>query len=335
MNEYHNNLRDTAKYLMTQGKGILAADESNSTAGKRLATVGLENTVENRRRYRELFLNTDNIELYLSGVILYTETLNQESDEGILFSELLKNKGVIPGIKVDLGTVPLSGFDGEVVTEGLDGLGERLESYRDSGAGFTKWRAVITIGEDIPTPEVIHVNAITLARYAKIAQEHGYVPIVEPEVIYAGDHSFKRSSEVTEKVLKEVCYQMDRFRVDCQAAIIKSSMVLPGKDSREEVDDKSIAKETVRVLKSAISPDMAGVVFLSGGQEPDEATRHLNEIAKQEPLPFQLAFSYARAIQQPVLDVWAGKDANISAAREEFIKRLENNTQADEGRFTE
>jgi fructose-bisphosphate aldolase class I len=334
MNEYHNKLRDVADQLMTPGKGILAADESDSTAGARLETVDLENNEENRRRYRELFLNADNIESYLSGVILFTETLDQKSNDGVLFPKLLDQRGVIPGVKVDLGTVPLPGFEGEVVTEGLDGLGDRLDSYRDSGASFTKWRAVITIGEDIPTPEAIHANAITLARYAKIAQEHGYVPIVEPEVIYAGDHSFKRSAEVTEAVLKEVCYQMDRFRVDCQAAIIKTSMVLPGRESGEEVDDKTIATETVRVLKSAISADMAGVVFLSGGQEPDEATRHLNEIAKQEPLPFELAFSYGRAIQQPVLDIWAGDDANFPAAREELIKRLQINTQADKGELT-
>lgn len=331
----HNELRDIAAQLVTPGKGILAADESNSTAGKRLETVGLDNTPENRRRYRNLFLNTEGIGECLSGVILYTETLEQESDDGVLFTNLLDEKGIIPGVKVDLGTVPLPGFEGEEVTEGLDGLGERLESYKDSGAKFTKWRAVIRISEDTPTPEAIHANAIDLARYAKIAQEHDYVPIVEPEVIYAGDHSFKRSAEVTEEVLKEVCYQMDRFRVDCQAAIVKSSMVLPGKDSGEGVDDKEVAAETVRVLKSAISPDMAGVVFLSGGQEPDEATRHLNEIAKLEPLPFELAFSYARAIQQPVLDVWAGDDANLEAAREEFMTRLKNNTEADQGAFTD
>ncbi|MEX2514952.1 MAG: class I fructose-bisphosphate aldolase [Candidatus Paceibacterota bacterium] len=335
MNEYHNKLCDVAEQLMTPGKGILAADESNSTAGKRLDSVGLENTEENRRRYRNLFLNTEGIGEYLSGVILYTETLEQKSDEGVLFPKLLDEKGIIPGVKVDLGTVPLPGFDGEVVTEGLDGLGDRLESYRDSGAGFTKWRAVITIGEDIPTPEAIHANAVILARYAKIAQERGYVPIVEPEVIYAGDHSFARSAAVTEAVLKEVCYQMDRFRVDCGTAIIKTSMVLPGRESGEEVEDKVIAEETVRVLKSAVSPEMAGVVFLSGGQEPDEATAHLNEIAKLEPLPFELAFSFARAIQQPVLDVWGGDDANLSAAREEFIQRLKNNTQADQGSFSE
>lgn len=327
----HNELRDIAAQLVTPGKGILAADESNSTAGTRLETVSLENTPENRRRYRNLFLNTEGIGEYLSGVILYTETLEQESDDGTLFPKLLDEKGIIPGVKVDLGTVQLPGFHDEVMTEGLDGLGDRLESYKHSGAKFTKWRAVIRIGEDIPTPEAIHTNAIDLARYAKIAQEHNYVPIVEPEVIYAGDHSFARATKVTEDVLSEVCYQMDRFRVDCQAAIVKTSMALPGKDSGEGVGDKEIAVETVRILKSAISPDMAGVVFLSGGQEPDEATRHLNEIAKLEPLPFELAFSYARAIQQPVLDVWAGDDSNLSAAREEFIARLEANTQADQG----
>jgi fructose-bisphosphate aldolase class I len=330
-----DELQNIAKQLVAPGKGILAADESNSTAGKRLATVGLENTAENRRRYRELFLHTEGIGEYLSGVILYTETLEQVSDDGVAFPQLLEEKGIIPGVKVDLGTVPLAGFDGEVVTEGLDGLGERLERYKDSGAKFTKWRAVITISDCTPTPEAIHANAVDLARYARIAQDHGYVPIVEPEVIYAGDHSFEEAEEVTKKVLTEVCYQMDRFRVDCQAAIVKSSMVLPGKDSGQAVDDKAVAQATVRVLKEAISSEMAGVVFLSGGQEPDEATRHLNAIAKLEPLPFEVAFSYARAIQQPVLDAWGGDDDNLSAARAEFINRLKQDTAADRGELAD
>lgn len=328
----HKNLRDIAQKLTAPGKGILAADESNSTAGKRLSAVGLDNTAENRRRYRNLFLNTDGIGEYLSGVILFTETLEQESDDGVLFPKLLQDKGVMSGVKVDLGTVPLAGFENEVVTEGLDGLGDRLDSYKDSGAKFTKWRAVIRISEHTPTPEAIHANAITLARYAKIAQAHGYVPIIEPEVIYAGDHSFEQATEVTERVLSEVSYQMDRYRVDCEAAIIKSSMVLPGKDSGEDVSDKVVARETVRVLKESLPCDLAGVVFLSGGQGPDEATRHLNEIAKlEDPLPFELAFSYARAIQQPVLDVWVGDDDKLAEAREEFIRRLKENTVADRG----
>lgn len=329
-----SKLREVAQKLVAPNKGILAADESNSTAGKRLALVDLENTPENRRRYRDLFLSTEGIGEYLNGVILFTETLNQKSDSGQLFPKLLEEKDVIPGVKVDLSTVPMAGFPDEVVTEGLDGLKERLEKYKDSGAKFTKWRAVIRIGESIPTPENIHTNAITLARYGRIAQECGYVPIIEPEVLYDGDHSFNEAAEVTARVLSTVCYQMSRFRVDCEAAIIKSSMVLPGKDSDEEVSDEQIAQETVRVLRESIPEEMAGVAFLSGGQKPDEAAYHLNEIAKLESLPFEITFSYARALQKPPLKIWDGEEENVSAAREEFINRLKMNTHANAGELT-
>lgn len=326
-----SELHEVAQKLVAPDKGILAADESNSTAGERLALVDLENTPENRRRYRDLFLSTEGIGEYLNGVILFTETLNQKSDSGQTFPKLLAEQGVVPGVKVDLGTVPMAGFPNEVVTEGLDGLKERLEEYKDSGAKFTKWRAVIRIGEGIPTPENIHTNAITLARYGRIAQDSGYVPIIEPEVLYDGDHSLAESAKVTARVLSEVCYQLDRFRVDCEATIIKSSMVLPGKNSNEEVSDKQIARETVRVLRESVSEGMAGVVFLSGGQKPDEAAYHLNAIAKLEPLPFEITFSYARALQKPPLKIWGGEEENVPAAREEFINRLKMNTHADAG----
>lgn len=331
----NKNLRQTAQDLVAPGKGILAADESNSTAGDRLSDIGVENTSENRRRYRNLFLNTDGIEEYLNGVILFTETLDQTTDDGKRFPQLLRDKGVMPGVKVDLGKVDFNGFPGEKITEGIDGLAKRLKKYKSSGATFTKWRAVFSISDNTPTPECIHLNAILLARYARIAQDEGYVPIVEPEVLYDGGHSFDQAGEVTAEVLSEVCYQLQRFRVDCQATVIKSSMVLPGKDSEESVSDEAVAKRTAKVLKENLSDQIAGVVFLSGGQEPDEATRHLNAISHEEPLPFEIAFSYGRALQGPPLDRWGGNPENVSSAREEFIKRLRLNTAADRGELSE
>ncbi len=331
----NKDLRQTAQDLVAPGKGILAADESNSTAGDRLSDIGVENTPENRRRYRNLFLNTEGIEEYLNGVILFTETLEQKSDDGKKFPQLLLDKGIMPGVKVDLGKVDFNGFPGEKITEGIDGLAKRLQEYKPSGAKFTKWRAVFSISEDTPTPECIHTNAILLARYARIAQDEGYVPIVEPEVLYDGDHSFDAAEEVTANVLSEVCYQMRRYRVDCQAAVIKSSMVLPGKNSGETASDKEVAERTARVLKQNVSDQIAGVVFLSGGQEPDEATRHLNAISHEEPLPFEIAFSYGRALQGPPLEKWNGEPENVEAAREEFIKRLKMNTAADRGELSE
>jgi fructose-bisphosphate aldolase class I len=331
------DLHKTANELLTPGKGILAADESNSTAGERLASAGLdENTPENRRRYRNLFLNTDSIEDYLSGVILFTETLTQVTDDGVPFPKTLENKGILPGVKVDLGKVDFNGFPGEKITEGLDGLAKRLKTYRKQGARFTKWRAVFQISEDTPTPECIHTNAIKLARYARIAQDEGFVPIIEPEVLYAGgpaDHSFQKAEEVTRHVLERVCYQLERYRVDLAGAVIKSSMVLPGKESGQDVSDKEVGQATARVLKEALSPDLAGVVFLSGGQEPAEATAHLNAIAKREPLPFEIAFSYGRAIQGPALDIWQGKEENVEKAREVLIDRLKANTAADKAQL--
>lgn len=331
----NKDLRQTAQDLVAPGKGILAADESNSTAGDRLSDIGMENTPENRQRYRNLFLNTDGIGEYLNGVILFTETLGQESDDGEKFPQLLLDKGVMPGVKVDLGKVDFNGFPGEKITEGIDGLAKRLREYKPSGAKFTKWRAVFSISEDTPTPECIHTNAILLARYARIAQDEGYVPIVEPEVLYDGDHSFDEAEEVTAEVLSEVSYQLDRYRVDCQATVIKSSMVLPGKDSGETATDKEVAERTAKVLKENLSHEITGVVFLSGGQEPDEATRHLNAISHEEPLPFEIAFSYGRALQGPPLDRWGGDPENVSSAREEFTKRLRLNTAADRGELSD
>jgi len=328
-----NNLHDIAQQLVAPGKGILAADESNSTAGDRLADCGLENTPENRRRYRNLLLNTDGIGEYLNGVILFTETLNQESDDGVKFPKLLQDKGIMPGVKVDLGKVDFNGFPGEKITEGIDGLAKRLQKYKSSGATFTKWRAVFTIGADTPTPECIHTNAVNLARYARIAQDEGYVPIVEPEVLHEGGHSIEDCKQATARVLSAVSYQLDRYRVDCKATIVKTNMVLPGKSSDQDVDDDVVAEKTVSVLRENLTEEIAGVVFLSGGQAANQATENLNAIAEKEPLPFEITFSYGRAIQKPALLEWSGDPENVPAAREELLNRLKVNTRADRGQL--
>ncbi len=327
-------LQETVKKMMQKGKGILAADESNSTAGKRLSSVGVENTEENRRLYRELFLGADGIEQYLSGVIFFEETLRQKNNKGVLYPEALKELGVVPGIKVDGGAIDFAGFPGEKVTEGLDGLRERLQEYYKLGARFAKWRAVITIGDGIPTKECIHTNAIILARYSRICQEVGIVPMVEPEVIFDGDHSIERAKEVTTNAVSEVFYQAKRLRVELSCMILKTSMVLAGNKHKEQSTPKEIAEATVKTLLEAVPKEVPGVVFLSGGQEAIPATEHLDAIADHEPLPWELAFSYARAIQGPALDVWKGKEENVEKAREEFFKRLRLNVSADMGVYS-
>ncbi len=342
-------LRQTAKQMTAQGKGILAADESNSTAGKRLRAVGVENSEESRRRYRQLFLDTEGIEEYLAGVILHTETMRQRDARGELFPELLKSKGILPGVKLDLGTVPFPGFPGEEVTEGLDGLPARVGNFVAMGAKFAKWRNVIHIGETcsagstdpsqtssgqaIPTPECIHTNAIILARYARICQEGGLVPIVEPEVLLRGSHSIERAGEVTEWVLSHLFYELERYRADLSAVILKTSMVVPGEDHPKQAEAKTVAEATTRVLKAAVPNEVPGVVFLSGGQSAREATANLNAIAKREPLPWEIAFSYARALQGPALKVWRGRPENLEPARRVFLERLRLNTAADRGEY--
>jgi len=332
-------LQDIARQMVKDPKGILAADESNSSAGKHLRSVGAKNTPEMRRQYRELFLGTDGIENYLNGVILFTESMRQKDSNGELFPDLLKRKGIIPGVKLDLGTVAFPGFDGEKVTEGLDGLPQRVGDYYAMGARFAKWRNVIYISNEdemsgLPTPECIHTNAIILARYARICQDGGLVPIVEPEVLLKGNHSIERSEEVTTWILSELFYQLRRYRADVSAIILKTSMVLPGVDYDRQADSSEVADATVRTLKNTVPEDVPGVVFLSGGQEPVEATANLNAIAKREPLPWGVTFSYARAIQQPSLKVWQGKPENSTPARTVFLERLKRNVEADKGEYS-
>jgi fructose-bisphosphate aldolase class I len=324
--------------MVKDPKGILAADESNGTAGKRLRAVGVKNSKENRRRYRELFLGTEGIEQYLNGVILYTETMRQKGEHGELFPHLLKKKGILPGVKLDEGTVPFPGFPGEEVTEGLDGLPERVGDYYAMGATFAKWRNVIHIsdegeGPQLPTSECIHTNAIILARYARICQEGGLVPIVEPEVLLKGDHSIERAEQITTWMLSHLFYQLGRYRAEPSATVLKTSMVLPGEDHSKQADAKQVADATVRTLKESVPEEVPGIVFLSGGQEPEEATANLNAIAKREPLPWEVTFSYARALQQPALDVWKGKRENVEPARTVFLDRLHLNIEADKGEY--
>lgn len=327
-----NELHKTTELLMAKGKGILAADESNTTAAKRLTSVGVEDSEENRRLYRNLFLTTPGIEDYISGVILYKETLNQKNNEGVFFTESLNAKGIVPGIKVDGGAIDMPGFTGEKITEGLDGLGERVKEYYKAGARFAKWRAVITIGDGIPTPECIHANAIILALYSKICQEEGLVPIVEPEVLLSGKHTIDRSEEVTTNVVSQVFYQAKRYKVDLSAMILKTSMVLPGSEN-EKVTKERVGEATVRMLKNSVPEEVPGVVFLSGGQSPEDATYNLDAIADLEPLPWEIAFSYARALQGPSLEIWRGKEENVKAAQDKFIERLKESKKADLGKL--
>lgn len=326
-------LKKTRDALLTPNKGILAADESNSTAAKRLRSIDMESTEENRRLYRELFLTAPGIEDYLSGVILYDETIRQRTTEGDLFVERLDHLDIVPGIKVDKGTVPFPGFPHEEITEGLDGLAERLEEYREMGARFAKWRAVIRIGDDLPTEQCIRANAVVLARYARLCQDANIVPIVEPEVLLKGDHTIERCEEVVTRTVQVVFEELANYRVEIEYVILKSSMVLPGKDSGQEIDRNEIADRTVRALTTALPEEASGVVFLSGGQSSKEAMENLDAIADREPLPFEISFSYARALQRPALEVWRGSESNWNSAQRVFIESLQSAADADAGTY--
>lgn len=326
-----NDLQATVKAMMTKGKGLLAADESNNSVPKRLDPINVESTPENRRRFREVFLGAPGAEQYMSGVILYDETLRQSASDGTPFPKLLASKGIVPGIKVDAGAKDLPNFPGEKITEGLDGLADRLKEYYGLGARFAKWRAVINIGEGIPTQEAIDANAFALAVYALRCQEAGIVPMVEPEVVLKGPHSIERAEEVTTNVLKTVIEELKKHRADLEATIVKTSMVVPGSESGQPMNPDQIAEATSRCLRASIPDGVGGVVFLSGGQTPEQATVNLNAIAKLGPYPWPVTFCYARALQYPAIDVWAGKDENVGKAREAFLERLKANAAASIG----
>lgn len=327
-----STIHDIARDLVLPGKGILAADESTKSANKRLASVGVPENPLMRRVYREVFLTTPGIGKYLSGVILYDETIRDSTRDGIPFTELLKKEGVYVGIKVDEGTVPFEGGD-ELVTEGLSGLAERLREYKEMGAVFAKWRAVIRIeGDELPTHKLILENADRLARYAAVCQVEGVVPIAEPEVLLAGDHTRARAAEVIAETLRALIDACEEHTVDLSALIIKSSMVVSGSDSCCTDSPEAVAEDTLASFHDAVPHEVPGIVFLSGGQEADEATDNLRAIAKMGPQPWQLTFSFARALQGEALEVWAGKDENIPQAQKVFMERLMKVARARDGR---
>jgi len=327
-------LAATIRDLVKPGKGILAADESVPTITKRLAAVSIESTLETRRAYRSLLLTTPGIGDFLSGVILFEETLGQRADDGTPLPLVAARQGIVPGIKVDKGTVPLAHAAGDLVTQGLDGLADRLKTYQAQGARFAKWREVYPVTDRNPTALGIETNAETLARYASICQEQGIVPIVEPEVLLDGDHTIERCAEITEDVLHAVFHALHRHQVSLECVVLKPSMVLPGKEHMPKAAPDVVARETVKVLRRTVPAALPSINFLSGGQSPEEATANLNAINVAYPrAPWELSFSYARALQEPVLAAWRGKRENVGAAQQAFLFRARLNGAARQGRY--
>jgi fructose-bisphosphate aldolase class I len=328
-----HDLHRTAKALVAEGKGILAADESDSTIKKRFDSIGVESTEENRRSYRDLLFTTDGAEEYISGVILFDETIRQSSADGTPFPKLLQSKGIIPGIKVDKGAKPLALAEGETVTEGLDGLRDRLSEYRDLGARFAKWRATYSISDSLPSDYCIWTNAHALARYAALCQEAGLVPIVEPEVLMDGTHTIERAYHVTSRVLNAVYTELFDQRVDVEGTLLKPNMVLSGYDARDRAGVDDVAEWTLRCFSKHVPAAVPGIVFLSGGQSDEDATAHLNAMNKRGPHPWQLSFSYGRALQAPALKAWRGKPENVEAAQRAYYHRAKMNGAARTGMY--
>jgi fructose-bisphosphate aldolase, class I len=326
-------LHETAKALVAAGKGILAADESDGTIKKRFDSIDVESTEENRRAYRDLLFTTPGVEEFISGVILFDETIRQSSADGTPFPKLLESRGIIPGIKVDKGAKPLANAEGETVTEGLDGLRDRLNEYRELGAHFTKWRAVISIGEGIPSEYCLWVNAHALARYAALSQEAGLVPIVEPEVLMDGDHTIERSFEVTSRTLHAVFTELRDQRVEPEGMLLKPNMVLSGYDLPEEAGHEEVAEWTIRCLRRHVPAAVPGIVFLSGGQSDEDATANLNSMNALGPHPWELSFSYGRALQAPALKAWRGEAGNVEEAQKAFYRRAKFNGAARFGTY--
>ena len=329
-----NALVSTAHDLVAEGKGILAADESSGTIKRRLDSINVPSTEENRRVYRELLFTAPGIEAFISGIILYDETLRQKAQDGTPFPALLAERGIIPGIKVDKGTIEPPGFPGETITEGLDGLRGCLAEYRDLGARFTKWRAVITIGEEIPTTFCLQANAHALARYAALSQEAGLVPIVEPEVLMDGDNTIERCAEVTEATLQEVFAQLHAHRVLLEGMLLKPNMVLPGKGCPQQASAEEVAEATITCFRRVVPAAVPGIVFLSGGQSAKQATENLNAMNAMGEHPWALSFSYGRALQGPVLESWRGNAANVLKAQQFFYQRAKYNSAARYGKYT-
>ena len=327
-------LERTARALVAPGKGILAADESTGTIKKRFESIGLSSTEENRRAYREMLFTTLGMEQFISGVILFDETIRQSTAGGVAFAKVLEGAGIIPGIKVDAGAKPLAGFPGEQVTEGLDGLRERLAEYRELGARFTKWRAVITIGEGIPAQTCIDANAEALGRFAALSQEAGLVPIVEPETLMDGDHTIDRHYDATRRTLEALFDRLFAHRVELTGTLLKTNMVLSGKSAAEQAGVEEGARWTLRVLRECVPPAVPGIVFLSGGQTDETATAHLSEMNRIGGVPWQLSFSYGRALQAPALKAWAGQLENVTAGQAALHHRAKLNSAARTGRYT-
>jgi fructose-bisphosphate aldolase class I len=329
-----SNLITTASALVATGKGILAADESTPTIKKRFDSIGVESTEELRRVYREMLFTTPEVEAYISGVILFDETLRQQSTDGVPFPKLLSQRGIIPGIKVDKGAKPMAGFSGERITEGLDGLRERLNEYAGLGAKFAKWRAVITIGDGIPSAAVLDANAHALARYAAFCQEAGLVPIVEPEVLMGGDHTIERCEEVTTETLERVYTALHNHRVELEGTLLKPNMVLSGKGAAEQAGPQEVAAATLRCFRRVVPAAVPGIVFLSGGQTPEQATENLNAMNAQGSHPWELSFSYGRALQAPTLKAWGGIADRMQEGQLAFQHRAELNGAARYGEYS-
>jgi fructose-bisphosphate aldolase class I len=326
-------LAKTAAAMVAKGRGVLAADESSGTCETRFKSINVECTEESRRTYRGLLFTTPGAEQFISGVILYDETIRQKTSEGVLFPDYLARKGILPGIKVDTGAKNLALCPGEKVTEGLDGLRERLAAYFKLGARFAKWRAVITIGDGIPSHTCLYANAHALARYAALCQEAAIVPMIEPEVLLEGSHTIERSEEVTEATLRATYAALAAHNVSIEHLILKTSMVVSGKSCARQAGVDEVAERTVRVLKRTVPAAQPGVVFLSGGQSDVSATAHLNAMAAMKGLPWPLTFSYSRALQNPALAAWKGQSANAGAAQRAFHHRAQMNGLAAQGKW--
>lgn len=328
-------LIEIAQAMVAADKGILAMDESNTTCNKRFAELGIPETIDYRRSYRELLISTPGLERFINAAILSDETIHQKTKEKVPFVDILADIGIIPGIKVDMGTTELAGFPNEKITEGLDGLRERLDGYYRIGARFAKWRAVITIGKGLPTSTCIEANAHALARYAALCQQATLVPIVEPEVLMDGDHNIEMCNEATERMLHVLFDQLYKQRVDLRAVILKPNMILAGKDYPKQADSHTISNLTLSCLLRSVPPAVPGIAFLSGGQSGEMASENLNAMHShlKSPLPWSLTFSFARALQYPAIEIWNGNDKNIEAAQKALIHRALCNNAANNGSY--
>jgi len=329
-----SELQATVDALAQKGKGILAADESGPTIAKRFKAIGVESTEENRRAYRQLILAAPALGEFISGVILYDETMGQRADDGTLLPQLAARQGIVPGIKVDAGKIALAHASGDEITEGLDGLAKRLAAYKQQGARFAKWRAVYNVSDTLPSRLAVQANAQGLARYAAICQEQGVVPIVEPEVLMDGAHTMARCAEVTEEVLHEVFHALHRHKVSLEHMLLKPSMVVPGKEQAQRAGVAEVAAQTLAVLRRTVPAAVPGIFFLSGGQTPAQATAHLDAMNRLGPHPWQLSFSYGRALQDPAMQAWNGQAANAAAAQSALLKRARLNGAARQGKYS-